>query len=120
MLRLIRHDSIFGARRSSRSKRRPSSREITDHLVRCKSSNVWAYAFDIQEDSNIGTLYIQFKDVAGGPGDIYRYYEVPLRVYQRFISGPSKGHSFWKLIRNQVQYSKLTGDKKGKLRNAVN
>lgn len=117
---LIVDSYISAARHSTRNKRRQSSRQITDHMVRCKSSNVWGYAYDIPEDSDEGTLYIQFKSDKGGPGDIYRYYEVPLRMYRKFISAPSKGHSVWKLFRNNYLYSKLTGDKRGKLKNAVN
>lgn len=117
---LVLDRSILAAKHSTRNKRRRDSRQITDHMVRCKSSNVWGYAFDIQEDSNEGTLYVQFKSDKGGPGDIYRYYEVPLRIYQRFLSSPSKGHAHWKYIRNNYKYSKLTGDKRGKLKNAVN
>ena len=117
---LIANNYISAAKHSSRNSRKQSSRQITDHMVRCRSSNVWGYAFDIEQDEDIGTLYIQFKSDKGGPGDIYRYYEVPLRLYQKFIAAPSKGHSFWKNFRNNFLYSKLTGDKRGKLKNAVN
>ena len=121
MKRYIIHEYDILAARSSRNKRKDTSRrQIADRIVRCKSSNVWGYVFDVDEYDGIGTLYIQFKNLRGGPGDIYRYYEVPARVYRRFISGPSRGHSFWKLIRNKYKYSKLTGDKIGKLPNAVN
>lgn len=111
---------ISAARHSSRNKRKQKSRDITDRMVRCRSSNIWGYAYDNGEGENIGTLYIQFKNPFGGAGDIYRYYDVPLKVYRRFVSAPSKGHSFWKLLRNKYYYSKLTGDKRGKLKNAVN
>ena len=118
---VVRHMPIEAAgKRSSRNKRRQNSRQVTDRIVKTRSSNVYGYAYDLPEDSNIGTLYIQFKNAFGGPGDLYRYYEVPLKIYHKFISSPSKGHSFWKLIRDKYQYSKLTGDKIGKLKNAVN
>lgn len=117
---ILNSEYISAAKHSSRNKRKQNSRQITDRIVRCKSSNIWGYAYDIQQGENVGTLYIQFKNESGGSGDIYRYYEVPLRVYQRFISAPSKGHLFWQLIRNKFLYSKLTGDKRGKLKNAVN
>ena len=122
MKRIIRYnpDPIVAARHSSRNNRRRSSRDITDHMVRCRSSNVWGYAFDIQQDEELGTVYIQFKNATGGPGDVYRYYEVPWKIYQKLVVGPSKGHIVHKLFRNIYQYSKLTGDKKGKLKNAVN
>ena len=117
---LILNNYISAAKHSTRNKRRKDSREITDHLVRCRSSNIWGYGYDIQNGENIGTLYVQFKGINGGPGDIYRYYDVPLKIYKKFVTSPSKGHSHWKLIRNKYQYSKLTGDKLGKLKNAVN
>lgn len=117
---LIKSSTILAANRSSRNKSKQKSRDITDKMVRCRSSNIWGYAYDNGEGENIGTLYIQFKDPFGGVGDIYRYYDVPLRVYRRFVSAPSKGHSFWQLLRNKYYYSKLTGDKRGKLKNAVN
>lgn len=120
-MKIVRINSyISAAKHSSRNKRKQKSRDITEKMVRCRSSNVWGYAFDIADGENKGTLYMQFKGAAGGPGDIYRYYEVPLNVYRRLVSAPSKGHMFWKLIRNKFLYSKLTGDKRGKLQNAVN
>lgn len=90
-------------------------------MVRCKSSNVWGYAFDLEPDADVGTLYVQFKnDKIGGPGDIYRYYNVPLPVYRKLVTTPSKGHYVWAKLRNKYKYSKLTGDKRGKLANAIN
>lgn len=98
-----------------------SARDITRNLVRVKSSNLWAYAINIKDrHDKEGDVYIQFKNRNGGPGDIYVYWGVPINVWRRLISSTSKGHSFWKLIRNNYRYSKLTGDKRGKLRNAVN
>lgn len=101
-------------------KNKRNSRDVTNHMVRCRSSNVWGYAFEIDPDADFGTLYMQFKNATGGPGDIYRYYEVHYKVYQKLVATPSKGHYFHKYIRNKYQYSKLTGDKRGKLPNAVN
>lgn len=117
---LLLNQYISSAKHSSRNKRKRSSKDITDHLVRCRSSNVWGYALDIDQDSDIGTLYMQFKSATGGPGDSYRYYEFPLKLYNKLVATPSKGHFFWKYIRNNFKYSKLTGDKRGKLSNAVN
>lgn len=117
---LLKYEPVLAAKHSSRNKRKQSSRDITKHMVRCRSSNVWSYAFDIDQDSNEGTMYVQFKNAMGGAGDIYRYYEVPLKIYQKFVAAPSKGHSVWKYLRNNFSYSKLTGDKRGKLKNAVN
>ena len=102
------------------SSAKKNKQKPTDNMIRVRSSNVYSYAYQPGNNRDLGTLYIQFKDEFGRPGDIYRYYDVPTRVFRRFISGPSKGHSFWKLIRNKYQYSKLTGDKRGKLKNAIN
>lgn len=100
---------------------RKSSRDIASNLVRVRSSNIWAYGMDIKDRKDkTGTLVIQFKGTNGGPGDIYLYYDVPVKLWREFISAPSKGHFMWMNIRNNFWYSKLTGDKKGKLKNAIN
>lgn len=98
-----------------------SSRDLTKNLVRTKSSNVWAYGMDVHKagDSE-GDVVIQFKDTNGGPGDIYQYLDVPVRLYRRFISAPSKGHFFWQYIRDNFPYRKLTGNRRGVLPNAIN
>ena len=98
-----------------------STKDITKNMVRAKSSNIWSYAINVRKaGDNTGDMYIQFKGKDGGPDDIYMYYDVPVRVYRRFVTSSSKGHTFWKLIRNEYRYRKLTGDKRGKLPNAVN
>ncbi len=98
-----------------------SSRDITRDMVRVKSSNVWSYKINIKKyGDKFGDVYVQFKGNQGGPGDIYVYYDVPVKIYRRWVSAPSKGHYFWQYIRNNFQYSKLTGDKRGKLKNAIN
>lgn len=112
--------TIEADNRSSRDKHKKDSREITKNMIRVRSSNVWSYAFDIEQGYDLGTLYVQFKDERSRPGDIYRYYGVPYKIYHKLVAAPSKGHAFWKYIRNKYQYSKLTGDKRGKLKNAVN
>lgn len=116
MKRLIVGTYIFG----KRNRGKKSSRDVTDHMIKTRSSNIWSYAYDIPEGSREGTMYVQFKNEVGRPGDIYRYYDVPYQIYQRFVSAPSKGHAHWVLIRNKFKYSKLTGDKRGVLPNAVN
>lgn len=98
-----------------------STKDITKSLARVKSSNLWSMGIDIDEyGDNVGNVYIQFKNENGGPGDIYEYFDVPIKLYRKLVGAPSKGHAFWKLIRNNFQYRKLTGDRKGKLKNAVN
>lgn len=106
---------------SSKLKCAASPRTWKDKLVRVKSSNIWSYGIDIPEKSdNTGTVMVQFMSENGGPGDVYLYYDVPVRLYRSWQSAPSKGHFFWKHIRDRYYYRKLTGDKKGKLRNALN
>lgn len=98
-----------------------SARDISAKMVRCKSSNVWSYCLDVRNQKDkFGTLYIQFKGDKGGAGDVYQYFDVPVKLYRRLITAPSKGHFVWQYIRNVYQYRKLTGDKKGKLKNAIN
>ncbi len=100
---------------------RKSSRDIAKNLIRVNSSNVWSYGIEIKdEDSDVGDVYVQFKGPKGGPGDVYRYYDVPLKLWRKFISYPSKGAFIWKYLRKRFLYSKLTGNKKGILPNAVN
>jgi hypothetical protein len=119
-MKILIHRYIGAASHSTRNRRASSGRDITDRLIRCRSSNVWAYGYDNKDNKNVGTAYVQFKNATGGPGDIYRYYDVPLFVWKKFLAGPSKGHNVWKYLRNSFKYSKITGDKRGKLKNAVN
>lgn len=98
-----------------------NTKDLAQHLVKVRSSNVWAYGMNIKNRKDkVGDLLVQFKGKQGGPGDIYIYYDVPVVIYRRWQSAPSKGHYFWVYIRNNYKYSKLTGDKRGKLHNAVN
>lgn len=98
-----------------------TSRDITSKMVRVKSSNVWSIAIDIKDRKDkFATVYAQFKGNNGGPGDIYCYYDVPVKIYRSWVNSLSKGSFFWRYIRNAFKYSKLTGDKRGKLPNAVN
>ena len=98
-----------------------SSREITRSMVRVKSSNIWSYTINVRNKENtLGDVYVQFKNARGGPGDVYVLYDVPTRIYRKWQSAPSKGHFYWQYLRNNYKYSKLTGDKRGKLKNAVN
>lgn len=98
-----------------------STKNAAKNMVRVKSSNIWSYGVNIKNHGDAtGDVLCQFKDSNGGPGDLYIYYDVPVRVYRRWNSAPSKGHYFWQYIRNNFKYSKLTGDKRGKLSNAIN
>ena len=98
-----------------------SSRDMTKNLTRVKSSNIWAYCINIRDRKDkTGDVITQFKGPKGGPGDIYIYYDVPVTLWRRWIGAPSKGHFFWQYIRNNFKYSKLTGNKRGVLKNAIN
>lgn len=95
--------------------------DLSSKLFRVKSSNVWAYRlFMRNRKDKTGDLIVQFKSREGGPGDVYQYYDVPFTLFRKWQATTSKGHFFWKYIRNYYKYSKLTGDKRGKLANAVN
>lgn len=98
-----------------------NTKNLLKNLVKVKSSNVYAYGINVRNyGDNVGDIIVQFKGKHGQPDDVYIYYDVPLRVYRRWQSAPSKGHYFWVYIRNIYKYAKLTGDKRGKLKNAVN
>ena len=98
-----------------------NTQDLSSRLFRVKSSNVWAYRlFMKSRKDKTGDLIVQFKDRNGGPGDVYQYYDVPFTLFHKWQATTSKGHFFWKYIRNYYKYSKLTGDKRGKLANAVN
>lgn len=98
-----------------------NTRNLAKNLVRVRSSNVWAYGMNIRKNGdNTGDLVVQFKNKNGGAGDIYIYYDFPVKVYQRWMSAPSVGHFFYVYIRNNYKYSKLTGNKRGVLPNAIN
>lgn len=98
-----------------------SSKDITKSMVRVKSSNIWSYNINVRRNGDpVGDVYVQFKNEHGGPGDIYVLYDVPVKVYRKWVGASSKGHFYWQYLRDYYKYSKLTGDKRGKLRNAVN
>ncbi len=98
-----------------------NTKNLANNLVRVRSSNVWAYGLNMRNNKDkIGDLVVQFKNTNGGAGDVYIYYDVPMMIYRKWQSAPSKGHYFWLYIRNHYNYSKLTGDKRGKLSNAIN
>ena len=95
-----------------------TTQDFVKKLARVKSSNVWSYAFQ-PKDEKTGDMLMQFKKKDGGPGDIYIYYNVPNKIWQRLVAAPSKGHAFWAMIRNVYTYAKLTGDKRTKLANGI-
>ena len=97
-----------------------SAREIAKNMVRVKSSNIWSYTMNVRSNKdNTGDVYVQYKNKNGGPGDVYVYYNVPIKLWRRWLSAPSKGHFMWQFIRNTFLYAKLTGDKKTHLPNGI-
>lgn len=97
-----------------------SSRDISKNMVRVKSSNVWSYCIYIKDRRDkTGDVFVQFKGPKGGPGDVYRYYDVPISIWHKVLSSPSKGHAVWQYLRGKYIYAKLTGDKKTKMRGGI-
>lgn len=105
-------------RHDTSRRNKTTTQDFVKKLARVKSSNVWSYAFQ-PKDERTGDMLMQFKRKDGGPGDIYIYYNVPNKIWQRLVASPSKGHAFWALIRNVYTYAKLTGDKQTKLPNGI-
>lgn len=98
-----------------------STRELSKNLVRVKSSNIWSYGINIKDRKDkTGNVIVQFKDKNGGPGDLYEYFDIPVNLWRKWLSSTSKGNFLWRYIRHDFKYRKLTGDKRGKLPNAVN
>lgn len=98
-----------------------TTKDLSKNMSRVKSSNVWSYGINVRNSGDdTGDVLAQFKGKDGGPGDMYIYYDVPVNLYRKWVTAPSKGHFFWRYIRDRFKYSKLTGDKRGKLANAVN
>lgn len=109
----------YNQTRHDTSKRnKTTTKDFVKKLSRVKSSNVWSYAFQ-PKDEKQGDMLMQFKNNTGGPGDIYIYYNVPNKIWQRFVAAPSKGHFMWEYIRNVYTYAKLTGDKRTHLPNGI-
>lgn len=98
-----------------------STKHMAKNLVRVKSSNIWAYGMNVRTAKDkTGDVMVQFKGKDGGPDDVYIYYDVPVIVYRRWLSAPSKGHYLWRYIRGKYKFAKLTGDKKTKMPGGVN
>lgn len=97
-----------------------STRDLTKNLVRVRSSNLWAYCINIKKAGDkSGDVIVQFKGPKGGPGDIYQLFGVPLAVWHKMLSAPSKGHAYWQYLRGKYPYKKLTGDKKTKMKGGL-
>ena len=97
-----------------------NTRDLTKQLVRVRSSNIWSVGMNVRSRGDrTGDVLVQFKDKDGGAGDIYIYYDVPITIYRKWTSAPSRGHYFWQNIRNYYKYAKLTGNKKTYLPNGL-
>lgn len=75
-------------------------------LIPVKSSNVEAVGYDYE------TRYLYVKFLASDTskrGALYRYSDVPKRVYERFLRAGSKGKYHWKYVRDKFDYSAWTG-----------
>ena len=105
-------------RHDTSRRNKTTTQDFVKKLARVKSSNVWSYAFQ-PKDERVGDMLMQFKKKDGGPGDIYIYYNVPTKLWQRFVAAPSVGHFFWANVRNVFTYAKLTGDKRTHLPNGI-
>ena len=111
--------NIFAKKGHNTAQRnKTTTQDFVTKLAKVKSSNVWAYAFQ-PKDKYVGDMLMQFKGKQGGPGDIYIYYNVPNKIWQRLVAAPSKGHFMWEYIRNIYTYAKLTGDKRTHLPNGI-
>ena len=98
-----------------------NTKNLAQNMIRVRSSNVWSIGFNVRKQGdNTGDLVMQFKNKNGGAGDVYIYFDVSIKDYKRLLNAPSVGHQFWVSIRNNHSYSKLSGDKIGKLKNAIN
>lgn len=98
-----------------------NTRNLAEYINHVKSSNIWGYYYyKPDRKTRVGSLLIQFKNKYGGKGDVYIYYDVPFTLFRKLESTNSKGHFFWVYIRNNFKYSKLTGNKRGVLPNAIN
>ena len=113
----------FQNRHDTSRRNKTTTKDFVSKLLRVgKSSNVWAFAFQPKDDT-VGDMLVQFKSRQKGrpasPGDIYIYYNVPNKLWQRFYLADSKGGFFWRFIRNVFTYAKLTGDKRTHLPNGI-
>lgn len=117
--RALRSDILSAKITKSKHGRDQTTADLVKNLVRVKSSNIWGYNINIKDKNNFGDVIVQFKGKNGGPDDVYIYYDVPIRVYRRWQSSPSKGHYFWVNIRDRYRYAKLTGDKTTKMNGGI-
>jgi hypothetical protein len=62
--------------------------------VRHRSSYIDSTTYD----ADLSVLYVTFSD-----GSEWRYNDVPVETYRRFLNAPSRGSAFHALIRNSYE-----------------
>jgi len=72
------------------------------------SSNVHSMGYD--EPSR--TLYVRFWKDSGSkrsqvPGQIYKYFNVPKKIYMQFYYSKSKGKFIWERLRERYRYTMI-------------
>jgi hypothetical protein len=87
----------------------PKAPEQLPALTPVKSSNVFAIGYDAREQK----LFVQFRDHGSDrtakPGALYRYDNVPPKVWQRFQAARSKGKFLALHIKGTYWYMRWTG-----------
>lgn len=68
-------------------------------LNKVDSSNIDAIGYDKETK----TLFVAYKT-----GVVYKYFDVPAEVYQKFLDAPSKGHFMNTEIKNIYSFVKQT------------
>ena len=66
--------------------------------VPVESSAFWAAGYEDNEH----TLYLKF-----GSGEVYRYFDVPVKQYQEFLAADSKGRYFRENILDRFAYERM-------------
>lgn len=64
----------------------------------------------IEYDPGTQTLDIRFRP----SGELYRYYDVPVRVYEAFRKAVSKGRFFNSHIRERYDFAHISADGPGR------
>lgn len=64
----------------------------------------------IAYETKTRTLSIRFRE----SGELYRYYEVPRRIYEAFIKAGSKGRFFNHYIKDRYQFQHIGGPDGGR------
>lgn len=81
----------------------PDDPLVTGEMIQVNSSNVHSIGYDIS-DEPLGTLLVRYLATLpdgsrGGPGPLYKYYNVPINVFQAFRRSGSPGGFVWDKLR---------------------